>query len=267
MKHFGEHDRRQVILLGYNPANDKIMFTYCDSFSPQDREWLGQVFATPRAAVHNDAIRVLQQATHPSGMGGFDYVLRRGTLTLSPYELKMYSSEQSVEWFKTASTYLAPQERFAPQVIRLTPVQESADVLPSAGIGDLNKPAPGLDVPSINASIDIPMGPPRQPVVEPPPEREIESVPLHATHYPDSELIQPGFPGVQTPWNGKDIEAKTAALLEAADKLQKVLDLSKRLEALERKEKRAMQDAQRRREKDAQRKAERDALRKPKDPV
>lgn len=251
MRHFGEHDNRQVAVIGHNPAHDKVMFAYFDSLQADDASWLSKVLASPNAQKAKYAAQILQIVKHEfSGRSGFDYLMQLGVLkTLSPYEVKLYSIDQSNDWFKGPSAYISPAERRAPQVVPMDPdaplpVRAERPLPPV--LEDVNKIAPPIPLPTVQ--FDIPNNP--RPLTDSFVRDEGVTNPSIA-----QELRSDPIPSSGSALE-RSIERLVSVIDKAADRLSRTLDLDARLAAFERKQKREQAEAQKKRDREAAKRAE-----------
>lgn len=244
MRHFGEHEGRQVLVYGYSKAKDSFMFSYTDAIPESDLRWIRDVLAVPAAASVLSAIEALDMQKHPaSGRRGFEHAMQFwAPKNVSSTEIRLYDQAQSRAWFKESSNYLAPNERRAVDVVGslsmtvVTPqgpiVEAAAPPLPHPieAYTDRN-PAPPIPV-NVGV-IDIPG------VTSPPPA---------APTYAHPATIPPAPPTPEVVRETGDPMTKAAdALLQAVDKLSVILDIHARVAKMERAEANKKREAERKR--------------------
>ncbi len=247
MRHFGEHEGRQVLIYGYSKAKDSFMFSYTDTITASDLRWIKDVLSVPAAAKATSAIEALDLQKHPvSGKRGFDHAMATWSpKNVSATEIRLYDRDQSRHWFKESNNYLAPNERRAADIIGETTV--AAATMPSAvqaeapplphPIEAYSDRSPGPPIP-VQTSIDIPGITTPLPAAArtlqashdlPPAPPMITSDVIKGEKRP-APLVE------SAPVADESVGKAAETLLQAVDKLSTILDLHARLAKMERAE-------------------------------
>lgn len=207
LKHIGEYQGSRVIVLGYNKKEDNVLVVRPETLSREDQTWLSQIVESGYAQNQDNLIKSLSREHHSSGSDGFTYIINFGRpFKVSPYEIKLYNYEQAIKWFGNPSNHASKHDRRAPAPEPLKPPAAVDDIAPADPVPNVSMPPQVFPSLAPTNTVD-----PRQPVLNLTPSQEV----------------------VASPKVLEALEKATVALKNAAEKLEKTLDLDRRLKNLE----------------------------------
>lgn len=237
MRHVGEYEDQKIILLGYNPTEERVLFVRPEAFSGADQNWLSEIIESGYSQQQKFLVRSLQREEHPSGENAFAFVMKNGRpMRIPPQDVKMYDKQQSIEWFGEPSNFILEHERRAgrtgnkkstaatskPEPVFQTPTKAKKNQQPIIeGI------EPALPVPSVDAPVDIPP-------IMPSPAGGLSTPPLVTFASPTPAVTQTQPSPTVTSQDSIDLFTKTVENLKAVtDRLEKLTALETRVRSLE----------------------------------
>lgn len=244
-RHMGDYQGSKVIVLGYNRAEDKVMLVRPESFNTQDQNWLGEIINSGYAQSQDSLIKSLAREQHSSGQDGFTYVVTFGRpIRVSPHEVRLYDRNQAIKWFGSPNNYAAALDRRGADTSPpMSPSSTAEYVFPPKAVPNQGRTIqeaiePAMPIPSLNSAPQIPGV--TIPVARKDPPPVSPGVSIHENHENNvrSPLDLTPYAIPSSPVDAEmlsALKAATSALNSAAEKLEKTLDLDRRLKQIERK--------------------------------
>ena len=241
LRHMGEYQGSKVIVLGYNRAEDKVMLVKPETFNSQDQNWLGEIVNSGYAQSQDSLIKSLAREQHSSGQDGFTYVVTFGRpLRVSPHEIRLYDRNQAIKWFGGPNNYASSfDRRGADTSPPINPSSTAEYVFPpkaqvpnqARSIQEAIEPA--MAVPSLNSAPQIPGVTVPVARKDPPPVHDtLERLAQGPLDLPATAILPSAHVDAEML---NALKAATTALTSAAEKLEKTLDLDRRLKQVEKK--------------------------------
>jgi hypothetical protein len=244
LRHMGDYQGSKVIVLGYNRAEDKVMLIKPETFNSQDQNWLGEIVNSGYAQSQDSLIKSLAREQHSSGQDGFTYVVTFGRpIRVSPHEIRLYDRNQAIKWFGGPNNYASSFDRRGADTSPPMSPSSTAEYIfpPKAQVPNQARSIqeaiePAMPMPSLNSAPQIPGVTIPVARKDPPPVSPGVSVSEFHDHALDLApyTIRDNDRTVDAEMLNA-LKTATAALTSAAEKLEKTLDLDRRLKQVEKK--------------------------------